>query len=294
MKDIYFNVFFATDVGYAPHLATAIYSLLHNNKTLSLKILVFTASLPKSHRDNIRAICEEFNTPLEFIQLNESWFDGLVLNHHFKKSNYYRLFAADLIGSKTCLYLDADIVVTGSISELISIELNDSYLAAVENPGFMRHEELGMRSQSSYFNSGVMLLNLEKWRKCNLKKSVIALVKKKPSAIHFVDQCGLNGIVDGNWIKLDLKYNFQTCMLREFNYSMIYSGDTPVIIHYTGSSKPWHINNSHPYKKIYWHYRTKTPYKSLLPDDLSLLDLVRYFIPAKLKKFIKNFVSRPS
>ena len=294
MKSLYFDVLFATDVGYVSHLATAVYSLLNNNRALPLKIIVFTTVLPEEHREKLRDICEKFNAPLDFIQLDDEWFEGLILNHHFKKSNYYRLFAADLIDGERCLYLDADIVVTGSISELISVELNNGFLAAVENPGFHRHEELGMRPNSLYFNSGVMLLNLEKWRKMNLKDSVIAFVKERPGSIHFVDQCGLNGVVDGNWVKLDSKYNFQTCMLTGSDYVKGYSCKMPIVVHYTGSGKPWQMNNSHPYKYLYWYYRNQTSYKIILPDDFSLLNLAKYLLPVKLKNLIKNSIVKPS
>jgi lipopolysaccharide biosynthesis glycosyltransferase len=293
MTDSRFPILFATDVEYVPHLAAAVYSLLQNNRALALKIFVFTAELPKDHRVKLDAICKKFNTPLIFFQLNEAWFDGLILNHHFKKSNYYRLFAADVIDAEKCLYLDADIIVTSSISELISVELSDSCLAAVENPGFNRHEELGMNPDSRYLNSGVMLLNLEKWRKGNVKDLVIALVKEKPSAIHFVDQCGINGVVDGDWIELNNKFNYQTCMLKLPHSGGSHSDEMPVVVHYTGSSKPWHMNNNHPYKRLYWFYRNKTPYRSILPDDFSLLNLAKYLLPIRLKNSIKNIFRNP-
>lgn len=279
------TVLFATDAGYVPHLATAIYSLLKNNQSLNLRIIVFTAGLPKADRVNLAKVSSEFGVPLSFHILDDIHFDGLVLNSHFQKSNYYRLFAADFLQEESCLYLDADIIVNGSIKDLIEINLEDYYLAAVENPNFSRHKELGMRSESKYFNSGVMLLNLDKWRQSGMKDAVISLVKAKPEAIHFVDQCGLNGIVDGKWLELGAKFNFQSSMITRCS-----DEKKAIVIHFTGSSKPWHLSNKHPYKSLYWKYRNSTPYKSYLPDDLNLRGVSRYLLPAPIKKIIKHLI----
>lgn len=289
MKNSTFPILFASDSGYAPHLGVAIYSLLENNKFLNIRIIVFTAFLSQEDRGNLQKICDSYNTGLEFVQLDDHWFDGLVLNYHFKKSNYYRLFAADLTGDDKCLYLDADIVVTGSIFDIVNTELNNSYLAAVEDYGFSRHQELEMKIDSKYFNSGVMLLNLIKWRSDGVKNRVISLVKRRPEVIYFVDQCGLNSVVDGNWVLLEKKFNFQNFMLLIPNASNPVIDELPVIIHFTGSDKPWLMNNKHPYKLLYWDYRNKTHYKSFFPDDLSLKNVLRYILPMRVKFFFKRF-----
>lgn len=285
-KHARFPILFATDIGYVRHLAAALYSLLENNPSLTLEIFVITSAMPNYDRNFLTQICESFNTPIKFLQLDDSCFDGLILNHHFKKSNYYRLFADELINADKCLYLDADIIVQGSISELVNTDLQETYLAAVENPGFRRHLELGMKQESRYFNSGVMLLNLRKLRSVGIKERVVAFVRENREAIHFVDQCGLNGIVDGDWIILDERYNFQSSMLTGSEDRIKFVVPDPVIIHFTGSSKPWQLNNKHPFKKLYWHYRNKTPYKSHFPDDLSISQIVRYFFSLRKIKAI--------
>lgn len=290
MNKLPLPILFATDVGYVPHLAAALFSLLLNNNNLHIRVIIFTTALPKNDRYKLQALCGKFEVPVEFIYLKDNLFDGLILNHHFKKSNYYRLFAADLIEEEQCLYLDADIIVTHSIFELASVYLGESYLAAVENPGFNRHIDLGMHHESKYFNSGVMLINLEKWRSKNLRDKVISFVKDKTESIHFVDQCGLNGIVNGEWIELNAKYNCQTYMLSIHKFYSCRASQLPVIIHYTGSSKPWHLNNTHPYKKLYWHYRNQTPYKSFVADDFSLFNMIRYITPHFVRNFFKKII----
>lgn len=289
-----FPILFAGDTRYIPHLAVAMHSLLKNNPGLFLRIIIFTSGISEQDKYKLQNVCEKFKTSLECIQFDDKWFDCLKLSHHFQKSNYYRLFAADFIHDDKCLYLDADIVVNASISDIINIELDEKYLAAVDVQNFNRHAELGMNINSKYFSSGVMVLNLRKWRNTNIKSRVISLVKKKPGAIHFVDQCGLNAVIDGKWICLDSKYNFQTHIPANSSVDYNTTDELPVIVHYAGSRKPWHMNYNNSYKKLYWHYRSQTPYKSLFPDDFSLLNIILYITPNFVKSFVKKIIGSKS
>ena len=285
-----FTVLFAVDGLYATHLGVALYSLLKNNERLKFRIVVFTSRIEQKDRDNLTKIAKSFDTCIEFEVLEESLFDGLKLNYHFQNSNYYRLFAEDFIKDDMCLYLDADIVVTSSIADLLDIDLGNYCLAAVENPGFDRHNELGMQVTSKYFNSGVMLLNLHKWRDLGIKDKVINFVKKNPAVVHFVDQCGLNSVVDGDWMALNFMYNVQTSMLDSQVLSLDFVRNNSKIIHFTGSSKPWHLNNNHPFKKVYWKNRNRTPYKSFFADDFSFVNMVKFLCPACIKFALKKFL----
>jgi lipopolysaccharide biosynthesis glycosyltransferase len=255
-----------------------------------MRVIVFTSQISPQDKKKLDLIAKEFKTSLEFITLKDDLFDGLTLNYHFKKSNYYRLFAAEFLQEEICLYLDADIIVAKSLNKLLEIKLNDFFVAAVEEPGFDRHQELSMKPESKYFNSGVMLINLEKWRSTKLKDSVIAFVKEKPDKVQFVDQCGLNSVIDGQWIELDSMFNFQSAMLEGQFVKKSFLDELPEIIHFTGSGKPWHLNNKHPYRALYWHYRNQTPYKKFFPDDLSASTVLRFLTQNLKQKFFKSIV----
>jgi len=284
------TVLFAIDSGYVAHLSAALYSLLKSNEHRTFDIVVLTTNISQNERSKLDYITDLFGSNLKVELLRDSLFDGLKVNYHFQKSNYYRLFAAEFIKDSKCLYLDADIIVTSSLDELLDVELGDYYLAAVENPGFDRHSELSMRPTSKYFNSGVMLLNLNKWRQLCVKDLVIDVVKNKPDAIHFVDQCGLNSVVDGEWVELDPMYNVQTCMLEAQLFSFDFVQKNSKIIHFTGSSKPWCLHNDHPFKKKYWLNRNKTPYKSLFADDFNFVNMLRLLTPVCVKSALKKFI----
>lgn len=291
------NIVFATDQNYIRHLSVALISLLSTNKGLNFKIHIINGGIEKEAWQKLKQIIVGYKAELLDICIDDSIFEKLTTNHHFTKANYYRLLIPEFIAADKVLYLDADIVVNDSIEELYNTDLEDYYVGAVESPGFTGHAALKMAKNSKYFNSGVMLINNCKWRKKSLCNKVVNFVDKNEPAIQFVDQCGLNGVVNGHWKMLPLKFNQQALIFEERHrdkclcFSKIElkeAKENPVIIHYSGSSKPWHLKNEHPYKSLYWKYLRMTPFKKYFPDDLTVINVIRWMIPNKLKELIQR------
>ena len=293
-----FNLVFASDRAFLPHLSVAISSLINNNSDAILNIYIINTDISSFEWANLVGLDSQKKHVFINSQINDSELVDLVTNYHFTKANYYRLFIDEIVPYDKALYIDSDVVVNGSLAELWNTGIDNFYLAAVEDPNFSRHDELEMSINSKYFNSGVMLLNLDKWRKNSVRKKVLEFVRRKPNAIQFVDQCGLNAVIDGNWLSVSPKYNMQTAILamesndRKIHYDFDGIDDAvncPVIIHYTGSSKPWHLLNDHPFKKIYWKYLSQTAYKRLLPSDFFTINFFIWCVPAWVKNFVRKF-----
>lgn len=281
-----FPVLFAADANYVSHLATALFSLLEHNPSLPISVTVLTGEMDARNVYRLKAICAQFGVPCEVLRLDDRLLGGLVTTGHFRLSAYYRLFAPDLIHGPRCLYLDSDLVVTGSIAEILESELDDYLVAGIENTGLARNEELGMKAESLSFNSGVMLMNLDRWRSERVKDAVLDFVRRNPDVVIHADQCGLNAVIDGRWLPLDPVFNYQTAAALAGGRQS--AGRSPVIIHFTGAEKPWQMNNSHPFKRVYWRYRNRTPFWSLLPDDFGVKSLVSWLLPARLKEKVMH------
>jgi len=133
-------------------------------------------------------------------------------------STYLRLFISDIVPD-TCqkvIYLDSELQVEASISELWQTNLDGHPLAAVQSYGtptvsfplgLTKHEELGYPSDTPYFNSGVLVLNLDRWRKERISDQVVAYLREFRKHVQMVDQEGLNAILAKDWKPLDLKWN---------------------------------------------------------------------------------------
>lgn len=292
-----YSVVFAIDENYIQHLSVALVSLLQNNDDCKFDIYIICSGMSEENFAKLQSIGNKYQATIKQIVVNDKVFDTLVTNHHFTKAMYYRLMIPNFIQEDKVLYLDADIVINGSVKNLFSIDLEGKYIAAVLNPGFQRHQELKMNFDAKYFNSGVMLINNKVWKSDDLAKNIIEFIDLKSNIIQFPDQDGLNATINGNWVKLPLKFNQQAVIFDE-NFEKRYScfskeeleeaKETPVIIHYTGSSKPWHFSNNHPYKNLYWKYLRMTPFKRYIPEDLTVINVMKWMIPKSIKEFIKG------
>ncbi|NTV92633.1 MAG: glycosyltransferase family 8 protein [Chlorobiaceae bacterium] len=296
------NIVFATDKNYIQHLSAALFSLLENNKDLSFTVYIISSGMSEKSYRNIEDIVKNRNCAVKHITVSDELFVKLATAHPFyPKGTYYRLLIPDLIDEEKILYLDSDIIVNGSIKELYNQDVEDYFVCAIEDPGFDRHRQLKMDNDAIYFNSGMMLVNLAKWKSTGLQKKVIDFIEHNPDAIWFPDQCGLNSVINGRWKKVPLKYNQQSSIFsddfdRKFDCfspeELNEAKKNPVIIHYTGGSKPWHFKNRHPYKQLYWKYLKMTPYRNAIYSDLMPMHLLKSMVPEGLKKKIKGILKK--
>jgi lipopolysaccharide biosynthesis glycosyltransferase len=286
------NIVFAADRGYLQHLAVAVASLLENNS--GMNIYIINNDIAADEWKKLEKLFTGKDSKLINAKIDDRQIENLITTYYFTKANYYRLFIPEIVNGDRALYLDADSVVTGRIDDLYNIDISDTFLAAVDDMDIYNHKDLEMKDSAKYFNSGVMLINLEYWRVHGIKQKVIDFISRKPEVIRCVDQDGLNSVINGNWLEVHPKYNLHTRLLyieHSPDSPVINAIDNPVIIHYTGSSKPWHFRNVHPLKHFYWKYLRKTPYKYFIPDDLNIINIVKWMVPISVKQYFKNILN---
>ena len=283
------NIVFAADRGYLQHLAVALVSLLENNS--GMNIYIINNDLSEADWKKLEKISMGKDSNLIDAKIDDRQIENLITTYHFTKANYYRLFIPEIVKGDRALYLDADIVVNGRIDDLYNTNISNTFLAAVDNMDIYNHRDLEMKSSAKYFNSGVMLINLDCWRGNNVKEKVVEFISRKPEVIRFADQDGLNSIINGNWLELHPKYNLHGILLFSEHDPVLpikEAIDDPVIVHYTGTYKPWHYRSYHPYKHLYWKYLRKTPYKYFIPDDFKIIDILKELIPISIRQYIKS------
>lgn len=132
---------------------------------------------------------------------------------------YYRIAIPELFrdkGLERILYLDCDMIALTDISELWEVDLSGYILAAVEDAGFHhRLEKMAVACDSTkYFNSGFMLINMEKWLSENVTKRVLRYIHDNPEKLKFHDQDALNAILHDQWLQLHPKWNAQSYIMK--------------------------------------------------------------------------------
>jgi len=249
------SIVFSVNNDFISYLIVALRTLGRNNE-YPIDIYIIHSDLSKENLNLLENICGSFNYKLNPIKIDVNTFNGVREMGHLKIQAYFRIAISNLINAKTALYLDCDIYVKSSIREIFNINLEGYPLAAVKDPGFQPIEKLKMSPDSAYFNSGVLLMNLDFWRENNLSNIVLKYAIENTNILSYADQCALNAVIDGKYFSLDLLYNFQTIHLELCPESTI---NKAKIIHFTSSYKPTHYLNKHPFKEEYMKEFRNTP-----------------------------------
>ena len=253
------NISFCIDENYVCQLGAALCSLVQSNSQNEISVYVLSNDLKLESKIRLRNVISNTSSfSLTFINSTDEQVKKLTAGGHISAATYIRFELPDrLFHLKKVLYLDADLIISDDLSSLWNVDIGNNFVGAVENPFFDRYSSLGMSSKFGYFNAGVLLINLSLWRKNGVKDHVIDfLISHKKEAIMY-DQDALNATFKGHWFKLPLRWNLQTPFLRrkrdlpdlkvEINDAFM----KPGIVHYSTSSKPWDLFNSHPLKYLF-------------------------------------------
>src|SRR5690606_12610757 len=160
---------------------------------------------------------------------------------------------------KRAIYLDVDMIVMKDISHLWNVDIGNYVIGAaidradkVSTPrgGIPNYKELGIPDESKYFNSGLLIIDLEAWRNMNATQLVINAIRDNYQYVTFSDQYGLNVVFANNWFELDPNWN---------RYPQE-SHKKPFLIHFTGMKpifKSYDFNAE--YKRVYYEILQSTP-----------------------------------
>lgn len=250
------NIVFGIDSKYAKYCSVTIASILSNHKLNceNDKIKFYFLSpenniVQEQDRKKILELKKIQDFDYEFINISMDEYKGLPYDRKITKAAYNRLLIPKILSFKIekAIYLDSDIIVIDDIIKLWNFDITNYLLAAVKD-----YERTN--PNISYFNSGVLLLNLkelrifkfyDKWKTYITKLSDIKSLK-------YFDQDILNYITEGKVLLIP----------KEFNAMAVYAINNPnvVIAHFT-SFKPWDAFCIHPIQDLYWKYAKMTDYK---------------------------------
>lgn len=267
------NIICSSDSAYVPHLATMLESLRQSNQREDINLYLLVDNICGEELSLLFEFCLSLFGGVSIIQVQRKRLAGLPLSHHISLATYYRLLIPSLlpISCERALFLDSDIVVNGSISDLYTFNMANNRIAAVRSPniGFSK-ERLGLCDEENYFNAGVLLIDCELVRSDDLAAFASNLMRSNPEKIKWWDQDILNLYYRDSWSVLPDQYNSLPCWWTEnmgegseveFSPSNR-DHEMPSIIHFTGpgACKPWHYQCTHPWAHLYHYHRKQTPW----------------------------------
>jgi lipopolysaccharide biosynthesis glycosyltransferase len=198
---------------------------------------------------------------------------------HVTRAAFLRYLAPAILRNEPrAIYMDGDVVVRRSPSYLSTMDLGDASLAAVRSRvapfaaspgGILQWRLLGIPSNAPYFNSGVLVLNLDRWRERDVTARITAFLSQQGSNTYIADQEAVNVAVVGEWIELDRGWNYVTHVAESFLQQPELEPSDPHIVHYAGRLKPW-VFGRQPLFAEDWHaLLAETPWAGFTPSPLT-------------------------
>ena len=256
------HILYATDKNYCELCAVSLYSLLSH---LSEKVVIhIIESSLEERKDDLRKIADQFGCDIDFIpieDISKRLVDAGIPPYRGGYSPYARFFISDYVSEGRVLYLDCDTLIKEDLSSLIHFDLKGNPLGAVIDQSTSYVNVLiGHKQHDKYYNSGILLFDMEKCREQNVPEKFLQAVKTIDLSNTFLgaDQEIMNVAFFNQFATLPVSANMMfTC--RFFKPKQIYSVSTksesdyyteeefdranikPLIIHFAGGApyQPW-------------------------------------------------------
>ena len=287
------NVVYAANNKYAQYLCVTLNSLIENtSENNHYNIYILETDISEENKNYIKQISDDKeHINVQFINTNEVFekygSEKLFCHLYFTKEMYLRIFIPLILSDKDrALYIDIDTIVMGDVADIFDIDLGDNYLGAARDFNTVVNykyydsvrkyfgEVLGFKDMTKYFNSGVLLMNLNKLREINIVEKTYELLEKYKELL-YPDQDILNLICEDHKLILDNCWNYVPLInmaliqdedFYEVSKEWVKGVANRKIIHYISEEKPWEFPDRF-YSTKWWHEAKKTPvYNDLLKE----------------------------
>lgn len=181
---------------------------------------------------------------------------NLATSYRIPHTAYYRIYVDQLLASlpvSRILYLDVDMINVGALRPLYETDLGHNVIGAVADGGDLgrfAQMDLAHVPNTRYFNSGVLLIDVDKWRDAQIATQVLTYAQDFADRCKYHDQDALNAILHSSWQELHPRYNAQTNIMlgdttRYDSQTLQAVRKQPVLVHFCGRKKPWRADFPH-------------------------------------------------
>lgn len=303
------NILYTLNDNFVPQVGTGITSICKNNKKAEkINFYIISYGIKKDNKNKLSRLCKKYNRDIDIIELDDlnEYFDFNFDTLGWNKVILARLLMGSILPKTVdkIIYLDGDTVVRDGLKELWETNLGSSIVGMSIEPTVDKKRKKSLDIENyPYYNSGVILVNLKKWRDKNCEKKIIQYYKEKNGLLFAADQDAINVVLKDNIHTISPKYNyynifyqysyyFLSKLMKPLKYADYVSKEmydearqNPTIIHYLGEERPWRKGNTHKYKNDYQKYLKMTPWKNAEEEEGWKL----YFVCWN----IFNFVTKP-
>lgn len=280
------HIVYASDERFAEILGISLVSLYENSKDMNdIIIYILDSGITVKSKEKIEAVSKTYERSLPVWIIAKNISEELSIDVAFDRgslSQYARLFISSVLPEHLTrvLYLDCDIIINKSIVELWNLDLHGKTIGALKD-AFSKYYRVNidLQPQDIMFNSGVMLVDLERWKKNKIERKLLYFISEKNGKIQQGDQGALNSILSHETYCFEPCFNSVT-IFYDFTYEemLVYrkpenfytkeqvkeAVEEPRIIHFTTSflsQRPWVEGCKHMYCDEWMKYKKLSPWK---------------------------------
>lgn len=272
------NVLYQFNEKYVPFAGTSIISLLENNKSIDeINIYILCEDVQPQSRSRLKDQVDEYGRNAIFIDAS-SIIDKMkelgVNDYRGSYATNIKMFVTEFISSdvERLLYIDSDTIVCDDLSGVFEFDMQGMPVAMCQDSLCKNHKKsVGFSNEDKYFNGGIMLFDMKKWREEHCTERICEHLINDRSFYMAPDQDLINIVLKNRIAELPVNYNLQPIHLvyKYRTYKLMFGQpcyyseqevedaiQKPVIYHtfrYLGEF-PWHKNNLHPNTPMFDKY----------------------------------------
>ena len=264
------SLIFCSDHRYAIGVAvTGRMALEHSSEPCAMHVL--HDGIPKSEQARIAQSWQHPNCrSVEFIDFDTSMISGFRPTMYIKSLiTYAKMFIGSAVKHDGRLtFLDPDLLVYGDVTELENSDLEGNIMGAVQDISVRADGQamadkfaarLGIKDGFKYLNSGVLVLDLQRWRDEKIEQQCFDLALNAPEKLDSMDQDALNIVLEDRWKMLDVRWNTSQYEAPP--------GTRSGIVHLIGQAKPWHDDYNYHFKDAWFEWVDRTAYRGFRTAD---------------------------
>lgn len=223
------NIVYATDNNFVDVLYASIKSLYNANHDLKINLWIIADNVSDENKNKINNLSQEYE------QRKICWVENVEIPYKLQldrgsASAFSRLLLGSILPNNISkvLYLDSDIIVMNSLKELFDIDFKGNIVLGVADVFNKEYKKvLKIPKDKPIFNSGVMFIDLERWRKEQVENQLFEVIKDFDGKIIQGDQGVLNAVLYNSFKPISPKYNYMT-IFEDMSYEEMITFKKPI------------------------------------------------------------------
>ncbi|MEM9470423.1 MAG: glycosyltransferase [Pseudomonadota bacterium] len=235
-------VLYSTDEAFLPITCISARSMTEHCSGTPPPVTILLHDVSQASAERAAGFLTQAGITARFVAVDPSWCEPWASARGQSAAKFGPLRLDEWMedGVKRVIVVDSDTRFLGAVDELVRLDLQGMVLAAVDDIAMVAdgklpqlRGKLGLPADAGYFNSGLMVVDLARWTEDGIGPAATAVFTERPEILTFNDQCALNAVLAGRYLRLPFRWN---CL----------NGSTPLdwpvcLAHYAGHFKPWSL-----------------------------------------------------